>query len=106
MLSVQLVEHLACEESPLLLNSHGSMNTCRPACQRKYWMLYRSLQVPCPAVRPSLILLLSQGKTTPLHIPFTVIPTEKKLGCIDQTGTGTLIWIMMGCRNTYLQSGL
>lgn len=100
MLSVQLAELLACEESPLLLNSHGSSVNMS---QRKCWKLYLSLQVPCPAMCPSPVLLLSQGKATPLHIPFTHTPMEKKLGCIDQTGTGMLIWIVVGCCNIYLQ---
>lgn len=36
----------------------------------------------------SLILLLSEGRIIPFHIPFTIVPTEEKLGmeiCMDQT---------------------
>lgn len=37
-------------------------------------------------MHPSLVLLLFQGKTTPLHVAFALIPVENKLGCMDQTG--------------------
>lgn len=47
---------------------------------------------------PSFILLLPEGKIIPLHIPLAIIPTEKKLGCMDQTEICSVVAVVV--RNT------
>lgn len=51
----------------------------------------------------SLIVLLSEGKITPFHIPFTTVPTEEKLGCVDQTEIPSVVAVVV--HNTCTTSG-
>lgn len=43
----------------------------------------------------SFVLLVSEGKIASFHIPFTIVPTEKKLSCMDQTEICSVVAVVV-----------